>query len=117
ASLREYLEPYVREKLPAWVQGKHQDFVARMTTESGRRWALARIERLSAALEAMGQELNLLEDALERGQLAPAVYFMRNRRNPSLAKDLAALTARWPDAGAPAGAFLAALQRESDGAC
>lgn len=117
ASLREYLEPYVREKLPAWVAGKDKDFVARMTTESGRRRAQARIDRLSQTLVAMGQELDALEAALEQGQLAPAVYFMRNRRNPSLANDLATLAARWPAGGAPAGAFLAALARECNGAC
>jgi hypothetical protein len=114
-SLQEYLEPYVREKLPAWLEGKRRDFVSKMTTASGKRRAEARIDRLGAEMVSMGQELDTLEAALDAGRLAPAVYFMRNRRNPSVSADLAALMERWPAEQAAAAQFLASLQRESAG--
>ena len=114
-SLREYLEPYVREKLPAWVEGKRRDFVSKMTTASGKRRAEARLDRLDVEMVSMGRELDTLEAALEAGRLAPAVYFMRNRRNPSVAADLALLMERWPTEEAEAAQFLATLHRESAG--
>ena len=116
ASLREYLDPYVRERLPAWNAGKRGDFVARMTTAAGRRRAEARLDRFEVVVAAMARELDTLEQALEDGQLAPAVHFMRHRRNPSLAGDLAELMERWPGEQQRAGAFLDALHRESVGA-
>lgn len=116
ASLHNYLGPYVREKLPAWVVGKRRDFVSKMTTESGRRRAEARLDRLSAAIAGMEGELETLESALDAGALAPAVYFMRHRRNPSLANDLAILMERWPEEQAAASGFLDTMRRESHGA-
>jgi HD superfamily phosphohydrolase YqeK len=114
-SLQEYLEPYVREKLPAWVEGKRRDFVPKMTTASGKRRAEARLDRLDVEMVSMGRELDTLAAALEAGRLAPAVYFMRNRRNPSVAADLAMLMERWPAEEAAAAQFLATLHRESAG--
>ncbi len=114
-SLQEYLEPYVREKLPAWIEGKRRDFVGKMTTASGRRRAEARVARLANEIAAMGRELDTLDEALEAGRLAPAVYFMRNRRNPSVSADLAALVERWPSEEAAAAHFLDALHWESTG--
>ncbi|HEV7213878.1 MAG TPA: HD domain-containing protein [Chloroflexota bacterium] len=114
-SLQEYLEPYVREKLPAWVEGKRRDFVGKMTTAAGKRRAEVRLDRLGAEMVRMSEELDTLEAALEAGRLAPAVYFMRNRRNPSVSADLATLMERWPTEEAAAAQFLASLHRESAG--
>lgn len=114
-SLHEYLEPYVRERLPTWIQGKQRDFVSKMTTESGRNRAQLRCDRLAAEIATMADELDMLEAALDGGRLAPAVYFMRNRRNPSFSADLALLMERWPDEQAGAASFLDAMHRESTG--
>ena len=119
ASLHDYLGPYVREKLPTWIAGKRRDFVDRMTTDSGRRCAEARLDRLEVVVAAMAEELDDLEAALDAGRLAPTVYFMRRRNNPSLADEVAALMERWPaDAanGHAAAGFLDAMHRESVGA-
>ena len=51
------------------------------------------------------------------GYLAPIVYFMQHRRNPSLSADLAVLRRRWPQDAAPAAArFVELLHLESVGA-
>jgi len=86
-----------------------------MTTASGKRRAEARLDRLDVEMVSMGRELDTLAAALEAGRLAPAVYFMRNRRNPSVAADLAMLMERWPAEEAAAAQFLATLHRESAG--
>src|SRR5205085_5346468 len=100
AHLREHLHQYVREKWPTWVAGKQRDFVGRLTTDAGRRRALARIKRLEQTLATMQAELDDLDPAVEAGYLAPVIHFMRRRRNPSLRDELALLQARWP-AGSP----------------
>ncbi len=55
--LLDYLQPYVNEKLPAWVGSKERDFVQRLTTEAGRRRALARIRSLERAVAEMQAEI------------------------------------------------------------
>lgn len=114
--LRERLHYYVCEQWPAWVSGKHRDFVERMTTRAGRRRALARIRRIEESVAVMQAEMNELDTAIVTGYLAPVVYFMRSRRNPSLPDELAALETRWP-AGSPypAARFLEILRRECAG--
>jgi hypothetical protein len=116
AHLREHLQQYVCEKWPTWVSGKQRDFLGRMTTDAGRRRALARIKRLEQTLVTMRAELDDLDTAVEAGYVAPVVHFMRSRRNPSLQDELAILQVRWP-AGSPQAAarFLETLHRESAG--
>jgi hypothetical protein len=115
-SMRQHLEQYVNERLPAWNEGKNRDFVPKMTTESGRRRAMERIERLAATVKAMREEFADYDEAIEHGRLAVVVYFIRNRKNPSLSQQFPELQARWP-AGLDTGAalFLTTLQREIDG--
>ena len=116
ANLRERLHQYVFERWPAWVHGKNRDFVERMTTEAGRRRALARLQRLAATLAAMQAEMEEFEDAIATGHLAPTVYFMHSRRNPSLLEEMAVLEQRWPAGSHHAAArFLDVLRGESAG--
>jgi HD superfamily phosphodiesterase len=114
--LHEHLHQFIMEKWPGWVRGKHRDFVERMTTDAGRRRALARIGRLEETLATLQAELSEFESAVESGQLAPTVYFIKSRRNPSLLDEMAILEARWPAGSHHAAAhFLETLRRESDG--
>lgn len=115
-SMRQHLEQYVRERLLPWIAGKDKDFVPKMTTEAGRQRAIDRIERLTETVGAMIGEMANYDEEIERGRLAVVVYFIRNRKNPSLSAQFPELHARWPrglDTGAAM--FLATLQREVDG--
>ena len=89
--LEEFLNPYLREKIPTWINGKYQDFVSKMTTEAGRSVAQARIGRLTAEIEGAVAELGDFGSCVERGRLAIVRRFMLNRRNPALASELAEL--------------------------
>jgi hypothetical protein len=112
AHLPEYLDGYLKERIPAWLEGKDRDFLPKMTTAAGRRVAASRIERLRRINDELIAELEALEEALEEGRLAVVRYFMENRRNPRLTEQMAILEQRWataPRAGsgapsAPAGA-------------
>jgi len=117
--LQGYLSGYLGERIPAWNDGKRNDFVPRLTTEAGRACALARVERLAAEVQAMQGELADFDRAVEHGRLAIVRYFMLNRRNPSLAAQLRYLTEEWAPAHADAGAdeLLAKFQAECAGEC
>jgi putative nucleotidyltransferase with HDIG domain len=117
--LREYLAGYLGERIPAWNEGKRNDFVPRLTTEAGRACALARVEHLAAEVRAMQAELDDFDRAVEHGRLAVVRYFMLNRRNPLLAAQMHYLTEEWAPAHADAGAreLLARLQAECAGEC
>ena len=115
--LHDLVRDYVCERWPAWVAGKQCDFVARMTTEAGRRRAQVRVERLGSVLAVMRAEVEVFDVACVTGYLAPVIYFMQHRRNPSLSADLAVLETRWPQDSAPAAArFVELVRRESAGA-
>jgi hypothetical protein len=115
--LHDLVRNYVCERWPAWVAGKQRDFVARMTTEAGRRRAQVRVERLGSVLAVMRAEVEVFDVARVTGYLAPVIYFMQHRRNPSLSADLAVLETRWPQDSAPAAArFVELVRRESAGA-
>ena len=95
ASLPPYLDGYLKERIPAWIDGKERDFVPKMTTAAGRQVAARRLERLRQVTAALTAELEDLEAALERGRLAVVRYFMENRTNPQLSEQLAVLEQRW----------------------
>jgi hypothetical protein len=94
-SLEEYLNPYIREKIPAWILGKHNDFVAKMTTEAGRQVALKRIARLSEIISEAAAELDSFHISTQTGSLAIVTHFMTSRRNPELSRELAYLSNGW----------------------
>lgn len=98
-SLPEYLAPYIREKIPTWINGKHNDFVSKMTTETGRRIALERIGRLTTVVSSAGEELSDFERNVDSGRLAVVRRFMLNRSNPELSRELAYLSDGWQQEG------------------
>jgi hypothetical protein len=94
-SMPEYLGPYLREKVPTWIVGKHNDFVAKMTTASGREVALERIGRLTTLVQATANEIEDYGYHAEHGRLAVVRSFMLNHRNPALSEELARLSDGW----------------------
>jgi hypothetical protein len=94
-NLPEYLGPYLRERVPGWIVGKHNDFVAKMTTASGREVALERIGRLTNIVQAAAGELEDYDHNAEYGRLAVVRAFMLNHRNPALSEELAQLSHHW----------------------
>jgi HD superfamily phosphohydrolase YqeK len=112
-NLAPFLDGYLKEKIPTWIDGKQRDFVAKMTTEAGRRAAQRRIDRLRQVNDGLVEEMERLEDALERGRLAVVRYFMENRSNPQMTQQLALLEQRWSgDNHVPTTAELLRLIRE-----
>jgi len=96
-----YLDTYLKEKIPTWVEGKQRDFVHKLNTESARRVAQLRIDRLRVVNQSLVQELEALEDALDAGGLAIVQYFMENRSNPQMTEQLGLLEQRWSGALTP----------------
>jgi hypothetical protein len=118
ANLRAYLTGYLGERIPTWINGKRDDFIARLTTEAGREVARARIAYLSDEVQAMADELAAYEDNLRRGRLAVVRRFIENRANPSLTCELGYLRDEWaPSASATPGAvaLIERYQREING--
>jgi HD superfamily phosphohydrolase YqeK len=112
-NLAPFLDGYLKEKIPTWIDGKQRDFVGKMTTEAGRRAAQRRIDRLRQVNDGLVEEMERLEDALERGRLAVVRYFMENRSNPQMTQQLALLEQRWSgDNHVPTTAELLRLIRE-----
>lgn len=101
ASLRDYLAGYLGERIPTWIDGKRDDFIARLTTESGREVARARIAYLADEARAMAAEVEDFDESVRRGRLAVVKRFIENRANPSLTAEIAYLRDEWaPAAGA-----------------
>lgn len=94
-NLPAYLDSYLKERIPTWIEGKHKDFVPKMTTPAGRRAAEQRLERLRQINADLVAELDGLEHALEHGRLAVLRYFMENRKNPEFTQQVALLEQRW----------------------
>lgn len=95
AHLPAYLDTYLKEKIPAWIEGKQRDFVPKMNTAAARRVATERIERLHQVNTNLIAELEALDHALERGGLAVVRYFMENRNNPQMTEQLGILEQEW----------------------
>ena len=87
-NLREFLVPYVRERLPTWNSGKNADFVPRMTTDTARDIASDRISRLASELDEMSRELDDFESATQSGRLAVVKHLILSHDNPSLSREL-----------------------------
>lgn len=95
--LERYLDGYLREKIPPWIEGKRNDFVAKLTTENGREVARARIARLADDVAAMIDELADFPTNAARGRLAVVRRFVERRDNPSLTDEIAYLADEWSD--------------------
>lgn len=112
-NLPEYLDAYLKEKIPTWVEGKQRDFVGKLNTAAARELASQRIERLREVNQELVRELEELEEALQYGRLAVVRFFMENRSNPQLTEQLAMLEQRWSgQETAPTAAQLLQLLRQ-----
>ncbi|NLE44928.1 MAG: HD domain-containing protein [Chloroflexi bacterium] len=92
---RDYLEPYITERLPTWAAGKQKDFVPRLRTESGRSIALARLERLEYLFSHLARELTAGEPMDERNCLGAVVHLMSSGEDPSISDETAHLADGW----------------------
>jgi hypothetical protein len=109
--LQSYLDGYLGERIPVWVTGKRDDFIAKLSTEAGRAVARDRIEYLAAEAGAMHAELEDYATNIESGRLAIVKRFMTNRNNPSLSTELAYLNDGWKRTASPTTEAMALLQR------
>jgi hypothetical protein len=112
-----YLDTYLKEKIPTWIEGKQRDFVPKMNTAAARHVAIERIERLRQVNNRLIGELEALEEAVERGGLAIVRYFMLNRNNPQLTEQMSILERQWSGNDDPvtAGDLLRLIRREVHG--
>ncbi|HVC31906.1 MAG TPA: HD domain-containing protein [Chloroflexota bacterium] len=117
-SLEAYLNVYLREKIPPWVEGKRRDFVEKLTTENGKAVARERIDHLSEDVARMVDEFDDFDANAQRGRLAIVRRFVERRDNPSLTAELADLSSRWTKETAPTDGALALIEgyrQEIDG--
>jgi hypothetical protein len=115
-----FFRPWILERLPTWVNSKHRDFVTKMTTESGKALADARIDRLGTLVDGLAHELGAFDHNLKHGRLAVLWYFAQHRKGAMLSKQLPYLEQEWLPAMAAnqhAVAFVKALRDEATGLC
>lgn len=113
-----FFRPWILERLPTWVNSKHRDFVVKMTTDSGKELADARIARLGVLVEQLAHELGDFDTNLRHGRLSILWYFAQNRKGGMLSRQLPFLEQEWlPTNGASddAMAFVRALRDETAG--
>jgi len=94
ANRDQHLRSYLRERVRTWNEGKRNDFIPKLTLDSSKEIASARVDRVNALLDQLDQELEDPEAALKDGALAVVWRFITNRRNPSLARELVELELR-----------------------
>lgn len=111
ANVETFLAGYLREKIPAWVEGKRNDFISKLTTESGRSVARARIERLAEEVDAMIEELDDFPTNQHRGRLAIVERFVQHRDNPSLTDELGYLARSWASEASPTSGAQSLIRR------
>jgi hypothetical protein len=115
-----FFRPWILERLPTWVNSKHRDFVTKMTTESGKALADARIDRLGVLVEHLAHELSDFDANLQRGRLSVLWHFAQHRKGGMLSRQLPYLETEWlPANGANEEtlAFVRALRDEANGLC
>ncbi len=110
-NLRDYLDNYLGERIPTWVNGKRDDFIAKLTTPAGRDVARERIAFLSGEAEALHLELQDFDTNLRRGRLAIVKRFMVHRDNPVLSAELAYLDNGWQNEVTPTTEAIGFLER------
>ncbi len=109
-----YLTGYLGERIPTWINGKRDDFISKLTTESGKAVARERIDALNREVTAMNDELADFTENANRGRLAVVRRFIENRNNPSLTAELDDLTASWGGDAQPTEGALVLLGRYRD---
>jgi len=111
ANAQTFLSGYLREKIPPWVEGKRNDFINKLTTESGRTVARARIERLAEDVDDMIEELDDFPANQQLGRLAIVERFVHHRDNPSLTDELGHLANSWSREASPTSGAQSLIQR------
>lgn len=115
---RTYLEPYIRETLTRWIEGKARDFPPQLRTAAARSLAEARLSRLQAFAGQLALELDAWEPNIRNGSLAVMLYLMQRGDDPSIAAEIDALSNGWAnEAGVSAQArrFILDLANEASG--
>jgi len=117
ANRDQFLRDYLGERVPTWNDGKRRDFVGKLTQPSSQEVAGARVDRLAVLLDEMKRELEDPEAALKDGMLAVVWRFIKNRRNPSLTRELVQLEAAHcgPEPKTPAARLIADIRTEVAG--
>ena len=88
---QEFLNWYLRERVPSWLSGKRQDFLGRLTTDAGRRIGEERLDNLLEKVNLLTAELTDLERNLRSGALAVMGYLIDNRFNPRMSHQMSVL--------------------------
>src|SRR5205085_7622419 len=110
----QWLQTYIRERLPTWNDGKRNDFIQKLTTDSAKELATARVERLAVWLERLSEEL---DHPNAEGALEVVWHFVTTKRNPSLSRELMMLELQYchgPEKN-PAAQLIADIRTESAG--
>jgi len=112
-----FLGPYIHENLPRWARGKRQDFVPKLTTDAGRAFATARLDRLDALFGELGADLAALTPGADHSRIDLMLHFMRHTDDPSIWAETERLCDAWQAASAPAPSLqlLTALRAEMIG--
>lgn len=112
----EFLAWYLGERVPAWINSRRPEFLARLTTAAGRRVAEERYERVLAFAAALLREIPTYDRASGEGGLAVLDYLIDDRVNPRLSTQLNALQTIWGGSrDGLARDLVLALQRETSG--
>jgi putative nucleotidyltransferase with HDIG domain len=90
-----YLEPYIRETLIRWIEGKARDFPPQLRTPAARKLAEIRLNRLQAFAREVAFELDDWEHSIRHGSLAVILYLMRRGDDPSIAAEVEVLSNGW----------------------
>lgn len=114
SNLHSFLSSYLRERIVGWIDGKRNDFIGRLTTESGRAVAEERIRRLTDEVNAMIDELEDSATNFERGRLAIVRRFVERRDNPSLTEEIDYLANGWLAEMSPTPGALALIKGYRD---
>ena len=92
-NLAHFLQGYLRERIPTWIESKAQDFVPKLMTDAGKAVATARLDRLRSTVQMLIEELDDLDRARRQGAMAIVASFMTRRQNPKLVAELDAVAA------------------------
>jgi hypothetical protein len=92
---RIYLEPYVRETLIRWIDGKARDFPPQLRTSAGRTLAMVRLDRVRAFAECLVLELDGWEHNISHGSLALVLHLMCCGDDPCISDEIAFLSDGW----------------------
>jgi len=97
SAARNYLEPYVREALSRWIEGKERDFPPQLRTEAGLGIAHERLLRIRLVARDLTLELEDWDAGVRYGSLAVMLYLLGRSDDPSIAEEVAVLSNGWQD--------------------